>query len=88
MGVRLLAVVGILHHSEASIPTMELTHSPILRACPLFPHSIAAGSSNLPSRPFSSKVKNAWSYSSTVPYNFMACCLIKHFDNFASYPQN
>jgi hypothetical protein len=31
----------------------------------------------------SAKVKNAWSYKSTPQYVFMACCLVKHKDNFA-----
>jgi hypothetical protein len=29
----------------------------------------------------SAKVKNAWSYTSTSPYAFMAWCLVKHRDN-------
>jgi hypothetical protein len=30
------------------------------------------------SPPPSAKVKNAWNYTSTLQYVFMACCLIKH----------
>jgi hypothetical protein len=29
--------------------------------------------------------KNAWSYTSTPPYIFMARCLVKHRDNFPTY---
>jgi hypothetical protein len=32
--------------------------------------------------PSSAEVKNAWSYTSTPPYVFMAWCLIKHGDGF------
>jgi hypothetical protein len=32
--------------------------------------------------PSSAKVKNAWSYTSTPQYIFMAWCLVKHRDNF------
>jgi hypothetical protein len=32
--------------------------------------------------PSSTKVKNAWSYTSTPQYVFMAWCLVKHRDNF------
>jgi hypothetical protein len=34
------------------------------------------------SPPPSSEVKNAWSYTSTPQYAFMAWCLVKHRDNF------
>jgi hypothetical protein len=34
------------------------------------------------SPPSSAEVKNAWSYTSTPPYVFMAWCLVKHRDNF------
>jgi hypothetical protein len=30
----------------------------------------------------SAEVKNAWSYTTTPQYVFMACCLVKHRDNF------
>jgi len=33
----------------------------------------------------STEVKNAWSYTSIVPYVFMARCLVKHSDNFSLY---
>jgi hypothetical protein len=36
------------------------------------------------SPPSSAEVKNAWSYASTPPYIFMACCLVKYRDNFTS----
>jgi hypothetical protein len=34
------------------------------------------------SAPSSAEVKNAWSYTSTPQYALMACCLVKHRDNF------
>jgi hypothetical protein len=34
------------------------------------------------SPPPSAEVKNAWSYTSTPQYVFMAWCLVKHRDNF------
>jgi hypothetical protein len=34
------------------------------------------------SSPFIAEVKNAWSYTSTPQYVFMAWCLVKHRDNF------
>jgi len=33
-------------------------------------------------RPSSSEVNNAWSYTTTFPFVFMAWCLVKHTDNF------
>jgi hypothetical protein len=33
--------------------------------------------------PSISEVKNAWNCTSTPPYVFMLCCLVKHRDNFA-----
>jgi hypothetical protein len=37
------------------------------------------------SPPSSAEVKNAWSYTSTPQYVFMAWCLVKHRDNFIFY---
>jgi hypothetical protein len=37
------------------------------------------------SPPSSAKVKNAWSYTSTPEYVFMAWCLVKHRDKFTFY---
>jgi hypothetical protein len=34
------------------------------------------------SPPLNAEVKNAWSYTSTLPYVFMARCLVKHRDEF------
>jgi hypothetical protein len=34
------------------------------------------------SPPSSAEVKNAWSYTSTPQYVFVAWCLVKHRDNF------
>jgi hypothetical protein len=38
------------------------------------------------SPPSSAEVKNAWSYTSTPQYVFMAWCLVKHRDNFTFLP--
>jgi hypothetical protein len=35
------------------------------------------------SPPASAKVKKTWIYTFTPPYVFLACCLVKHRDNFA-----
>jgi hypothetical protein len=40
------------------------------------------------SPPSSAEVKNAWSYTSTPPYVFIAWCLVKHRDNFTFYLLN
>jgi hypothetical protein len=37
-----------------------------------------------PSRPSSVEVNNAWSYTFTPQYVFMAWCLVKHTDRFTS----
>jgi hypothetical protein len=37
------------------------------------------------SPPSNTEVKNAWSYTSSPPYVFMAWCLVKHRDNFALF---
>jgi hypothetical protein len=37
------------------------------------------------SPPSSAEVKNAWSYTSTHQYVFMAWCLVTHRDNFIFY---
>jgi hypothetical protein len=37
------------------------------------------------SPPSSAEVKNAWSYTSTPQYVFMAWCLVKHTDKFTFY---
>jgi hypothetical protein len=37
------------------------------------------------SPPSSAEVKNAWSYTSTPQYVFIAWCLVKHRDNFTFY---
>jgi hypothetical protein len=37
------------------------------------------------STPSGAEVRNAWNYTSTLPYVFMACCLVKHRDSFTLY---
>jgi hypothetical protein len=45
-----------------------------------FPGGKAAGCEGDHSPPSSAEVKNAWSYTSTSPYVFIAWCLVKHRD--------
>jgi hypothetical protein len=47
-----------------------------------FSGSKAAWAWSWPYTPSSAEVKNAWSYTSTPQYVFMAWCLVKHRDNF------
>jgi hypothetical protein len=37
------------------------------------------------SAPSNAEIKNAWSYTSTPQYVFMALCLVKHRDNFFNF---
>jgi len=50
-----------------------------------FSGSKEAGREDDHSSPLSSEVKNAWSYTSTPQYVFLAWCLVKHRDNFTIY---
>jgi hypothetical protein len=47
-----------------------------------FRGSKAAGAWSCPLIPSSAEVKNAWSYTSSPKYVFMAWCLVKHRDKF------
>jgi hypothetical protein len=47
-----------------------------------YPGGKAAGREADHSPPSSAEVKNAWSYTSTPQYAFMAWCLVKHRDSF------
>jgi hypothetical protein len=56
-------------------------------SCPMgtrgsFPRGKRPGREAEHSPPSSAEVKNAWSYTSTPQYVFMAWCLLKHRDNF------
>jgi hypothetical protein len=46
------------------------------------PGALAPGHEPEHSPPFSAEIKNAWSYTSTPQYVFMAWCLVKHRDNY------
>jgi hypothetical protein len=46
---------------------------------------VGAGGKADHSLPSSSEVENAWSYTYTPQYVFMACYLVKHRDNFTFY---
>jgi len=65
-----------------SIPALGPTEPPIQWYQGSVPRDEVAGGEAHHSPPYSSKVKNAWSYTSNSPYIFMAWCLIKHRDNF------
>jgi hypothetical protein len=47
-----------------------------------FPESKAVGGWSWPLFPISVEARNAWSYTATSQYVFLACCLVKHKNNF------
>jgi hypothetical protein len=53
-----------------------------------FPRGTGASSRTDHSLPFSIKVMNVWSYTSTLPHALMTQCLIKHKDNFTLPSEN
>jgi hypothetical protein len=77
------AIMGFFHFSTASKLALRPTRPPIQwipgSLSPSFKRPGREADLSLPS---SAEVKNAWSYTTTPPYVFMACCLIKHRDNF------
>jgi len=69
----------IPYHSKC-VGTFGITYE--LRDPAPSPMGKAAGSWSCLSPPSSAEFKNAWSYTSTPQYVFMARCLVKHGDNF------
>jgi hypothetical protein len=75
--------LGIFLFTTASRPALRPIQPPI--QC--VPEALSLGIKR-PGReadhsfPSTAEVKNAWSYTSTLPYVFMAWCLVKHRDNF------
>jgi hypothetical protein len=70
--------MGFFLFSTASRPVLEPTQPPI-QWIPWL------GREADHSAPFSAEVKNAWSYSPTPQYFFMAWYLVKHGDNFSFF---
>jgi len=70
-----------LHHR---VQTGFATHQPPIQWVPgsLFLGVKRPGSEAHHSPPSGAEVKNAWSYTSTPLYAFLAWCLVKHRDNF------
>jgi hypothetical protein len=71
---------GIFLFTTASRLVLGPTQPPIQWVSEIKRLEVEAGHSP----PSSAEVKNAWSYTSTSQYVFMAWCLIKHRDNFTS----
>jgi hypothetical protein len=74
---------GIFLFAATSRPALRLTQIPVnwvTRA--LSPDVKWSGSEADHSPPSRTEVKNAWSYTSTLPYDFRAWCLVKHRDTF------
>jgi hypothetical protein len=77
--------LGILLFTTASRPALRSTRPPIQSV----PGDVSTGIKR-PGReafhsPCSADVKNAWSYTSTSQYFFVAWCLFKHRDKFTFY---
>jgi hypothetical protein len=72
--------------STASRLALGPTQIPIRGAHGAFPLRVnGPGCETDHSPPPLAKAKDVWSYTSTLPYNFMAWCLIKHRDNFTCF---
>lgn len=70
--------------STSSTPVVRPIQPPSQCLCFLGGKAAGAWSSPLTS---SAEVKNEWSYIFTVPYAFVAWCLIRHTDNFTRLPK-
>jgi hypothetical protein len=84
--VRFPVGLGIFLFTTVSRTALGLTQPPIQWV----PGALSLGVKRLGleadhSPPSSVEVKNAWSYTSTPQYVFMAWCLVKHRDNFTFY---
>jgi hypothetical protein len=74
---------GLFLFVTASRPALRLTQPPIQWVPGTLTPEVKQlwrEADHLP--PSSAEVKNAWSYTSTLPYSFMACCLVEHRGNF------
>jgi hypothetical protein len=78
--------LGIFLFGTASRPTLGPTKPPIQwvpGALSLWVKRLGREAERSP--PSTAEAKNAWKYTSTPQYVFMALCLIKHRDNFTFY---
>jgi hypothetical protein len=84
--VRFLAGLGIFLFTTASRTALGPTQPPIQSVPWVFSVRVKRpGREADHSPPSSAEVKNAWSYTSTPQYVFVAWCLVKHRDNFTFY---
>jgi hypothetical protein len=83
LGFDSLRGLGIFLFTTASRTAQRPTQPPIQWVPgPLSLEVKRSGRESDHSPPSSAEVKNAWSYTSTSQYVFMAWCLVKHSDNF------
>jgi hypothetical protein len=76
--------LGIFLFTAASRPALGPTQPPIKWVSQTLPLGVKRlGREADHSPPTSAEVKNAWSYTSTPQYVFMAWYLVKHRDSFA-----
>jgi hypothetical protein len=85
-GVRFPAGAGTFFFATVSRPAVRPTQPPIQSVPGALSLRVKAPDCEADhSAPSSAEVKNTWNYTSTPPYVVMACCLVKHRDNFALY---
>jgi hypothetical protein len=78
--------LGIFLFTTASRTALGPTHPPIQWVPAVLSLGVKRpGREADHSTPSSAEVKNAWSYTSTPPYVFVAWCSLKHRDNFLLY---
>jgi hypothetical protein len=70
------------HHTGRKYFTMAEKEKPVKVQKPLTHYKKRQEHKADQSTPTSAEVKDAWSYTYTPQYAFMAWCLIKHRDNF------
>jgi hypothetical protein len=77
--------LGIFLFTTVSRTALGPTQPPIQWIPGVFPGVKQLGREADHSPPTSAGVKNAWNYTFTSQYTFMAWCLVKHRDNFTFY---
>jgi hypothetical protein len=71
-------MAAFLLFAIASMPTLEPNQSPIKQVPGTFTPGVKwPGSEATPSLPSTAEVKNAWSYTSSPQYVFIAPCVVK-----------
>jgi hypothetical protein len=84
--VRFPAGLGIFLFTTASRTALGFTQPPIQWVPGVLSLGVKRpGREADHSHPSSAEVKNAWSYTSTPQYVFLAWCLVKHRDTFTFY---